>query len=473
MQPDSNRERPSSIPAMALALGIAFSVCAYLVSAFDVAYESTPLHIGIETVGAFAGLTAGVLLLGRAAETRNAGEYLVATALFVLVVENLFFLLLPTALANAHATAFSDWGSSLAQLVEAALLVIAGAVSERRLTASRRLLVVLTVSVSVLLWAGIAVPVHALAGRLPLAVDETLSPVAASTAIPHGSGVLEGLRIATAALFALAAWLLSTRRNVGGARLGVALSTGLVAAALAACNFAVFPSLYSQWVFSGDILQFCFYIVLLVGVGAEMHLYWRRLLEAAVLEERRRIARDLHDGLAQELALIAVRVQELAGADPRESEAVQAIASASDRALAEARSAISALTEPLDRAVARGCLRSARDVIDQNGVRVRTELVGSDFDATPEEREALFRIAHEAATNAVRHGRPTVLRIRLRADRAGRRLRIVDNGSGFALGSPTRGFGLVSMRERASAAGGRLTLRSLAGLGTAIDVFLP
>ena len=191
----------------------------------------------------------------------------------------------------------------------------------------------------------------------------------------------------------------------------------------------------------------------------------------AVLEERRRIARDFHDGIAQELAFIALGLRQL-GDRYGHDDTLRMTAAAADRAIDEARSAIAALTEPLDGSVAHSVGRATRDVAERLG-DVRVEIVGSDFGTTAGEREALYRIAREATSNAIRHGAASSLRLRLN-DGDGRSLRIVDNGGGFSTeAARMHGFGLTSMRERAASVGGRLLVRSFAGVGTAVEVRLP
>jgi signal transduction histidine kinase len=228
-------------------------------------------------------------------------------------------------------------------------------------------------------------------------------------------------------------------------------------------NYFLFPSLYSEWVYTGDVLRVGFYLVLLGGAAREIHAYWRGLAQAAVQEERRRLARDLHDGLAQELAYIGGRASAV-GADD--------LTAAAARALDESRRAIAALTltreEPLDLAVA----EAAEDVALRAGARVRLELAPG-IRRPPAVQEALLRVVREAVTNAVRHGRAQVVRIDL-SNGKGVRLRIADDGVGFdaAAGDGT-GFGLVSMRERVAALGGELRLASRPGSGTAIEVLVP
>jgi signal transduction histidine kinase len=91
---------------------------------------------------------------------------------------------------------------------------------------------------------------------------------------------------------------------------------------------------------------------------------------------------------------------------------------------------------------------------------------------SPQEREALVRIASEAVANAARHSGAEVLRVYLERLDAGMRLGIVDEGTGFDEEQPRRGFGLITMRDRAEAMGGKLRIDSRRGAGTKVELEL-
>ena len=199
----------------------------------------------------------------------------------------------------------------------------------------------------------------------------------------------------------------------------------------------------------------------------EVRSYWRAQATAAVLEERRRLARDLHDGMAQELALIRRNVRRLDRADP----IVQRVEAGSARALHESRRAIAALTEPLDQPLDEALEDTANEVAAREETHVALDLAPG-VEASPQVREALLRITAEAITNAARHGGADLIRVEL-AEGEGMRLRIVDNGRGFDAADRRPGsFGLTSMRERASRLGGRVSVRSAVGSGTEVEVVL-
>ena len=139
--------------------------------------------------------------------------------------------------------------------------------------------------------------------------------------------------------------------------------------------------------------------------------YWQASREAAVLDERRRIARDLHDGLAQELAFIVRRAQPRRREGPRAADALQ-IANAAERALDESRRVIATLTRPLDEPLDVVLSEAVKGVADRVGTTVALAL-DPDVHVTPDVREALVRIAREAVTNAARHGDAGLVRVEL------------------------------------------------------------
>src|SRR3984957_2185247 len=195
----------------------------------------------------------------------------------------------------------------------------------------------------------------------------------------------------------------------------------------------------------------------------------RKLKEQAKTEERRRIARELHDGLAHELAFIASKTRgALAGAAT--SRDARELAGAADRALDEARRAITVLsvTEPqsLDHAIS----QTVEDLGSRLGVAWELQLA-DDVHVPGEVTENLLRIVREAITNAANHGASEHVRVSL--EQSGQlRLVIEDDGCGF---DPDRqvtagGFGLLSMQERAARVGAVLSVDSVPEQGTRVAV---
>jgi signal transduction histidine kinase len=215
--------------------------------------------------------------------------------------------------------------------------------------------------------------------------------------------------------------------------------------------------------------------VVLVANGVLLVALWRTVRASefgrAVAEERARVARDVHDGLAQYLFTIATHALMLeAGADP--AITLPRLKEAALSAQREARYAILALSSASGRAEFDTALRRYVDLLTVDG-----ELeVDIDIDPAirlgPDEQIEILRIVQEGLANARRHGEARHAWVRI-ADRDGERFVTVrDDGGGFEPDSVGGGQGLTNMRERAASIGGALSLRSAPGRGTALEVVL-
>ena len=250
-----------------------------------------------------------------------------------------------------------------------------------------------------------------------------------------------------------------------------------VAAALAAAshiNYSLFPTLFSQSVlYTGDVFRFAFYVVLLIACLREIRSYWSQLSDAAVLQERRRIARDLHDGLAQELAYISRNLERATGllrADKAQAaDTLARLRLAVERAQLESGRAISALAPARDQAMEVALAEAAAETAERFRIGLELDLIPG-VKLSPARVEALVRIACEAITNAARHSGAARVTLRLRRDGPLVRLRVADSGRGFDPAAPAAGFGLIAMRERASSVGAELHIRSAPGRGSEVDV---
>jgi signal transduction histidine kinase len=307
----------------------------------------------------------------------------------------------------------------------------------------------------------------ALSSRLPQALDTDQAPELLS-----GHPVLVVAQIFTVGCFVTAAYLFTAQAQHSADPLMRLLGPACVLAAFARINYALFPSLYSSWLYTGDILRTAFYFSLLVGAALEIRAFWGARAAQAVHEDRRRLARELHDGVVQELGYIRSESGALRDLDPARAER---ILGACDRALDEARQAVEAMgrsgddEEPLGFTIH----RAARQVADRFGVALELEL-DDTVTADHSQRHALLRIAREAVGNAARHGHATRVKIELqRLPDGARRLVVCDDGSGFDVYAATtqrRGFGLTSMRERSEALPGAFAMESSPEDGTTVMV---
>jgi signal transduction histidine kinase len=274
------------------------------------------------------------------------------------------------------------------------------------------------------------------------------------------------LQLVSLTLYALAAFGLARRCRGGSDELYVWLSIGMALACCAALNYVLYPSLYSNWLYTGDAFRLASGLAFLVGAIREIRRYWLDATKSAVLEERRRIARDLHDGIAQELAFIArraVRMQE---------DGSELIHAAADRALAETRRTLAVLSRPLDEPFP-DVLARAVDVARTRGTTPVHLEVDEHLVLAADVREGLTMIAREAVSNAARHARATAIHVAVDQRTVHARLLVSDDGEGFDANAPTQGYGLRIMRERAAAIGGHFGLVTEPGDGTIVEVTVP
>jgi len=209
----------------------------------------------------------------------------------------------------------------------------------------------------------------------------------------------------------------------------------------------------------------------------------RLLAELVAVEEetRRRIAADIHDDTAQAVAAAGLRIDALIGelSDPGAREAAIEARKALGEANRRLRRLLFELRPPaLDQAGLAAALELyLSDPFNQDGFvwRMDNRLTA---EPSPESRAVLYRVALEALTNVRKHARAGTVDVRLEWRGAGVAVRIHDDGDGFELPSPDASsraghIGLVSMRERAEAAGGRFSLTTAPGRGTTVDFWMP
>ena len=204
--------------------------------------------------------------------------------------------------------------------------------------------------------------------------------------------------------------------------------------------------------------------------------------ELATINERNRIAREIHDTLAQGLAGIIVQLQAAEAWLGREPlKARQAVDHATDLArssLQEARRSVWDLRpEGLERAGLAGAVRDELNRVSQRtGTRCSVRVRGLRGFSIPAAVElAVFRVVQEAVANALHHAAPSKVHVEIVRSEEQLRVSISDDGRGFEpLSSPRSGsFGITSMRERAAACGGTLELASRPGGGTKVVLQVP
>ncbi len=441
--------------------------------ALPLGYHAPALHVALETAAALVALVAAFLVFGRLQRALRLDDLLLASGLGVLALTDFFFRAVPAVTGNRLST-FVTSSAISGRLLGALLLGAAAFVPSRRL-ASRRQAARISAStivalVAVAAGAGAAIEVwHP--GTLV-----AISGAAGSGAHPdlHAQPGLLAAQLVAAALYALATVGFARRAVRRGDLFFHWLAVACVLSAFARLNYFLYPSAYTDWVYLGDAFGLGFFVALLVAALQEITSYWESATARAALEERQRIARDLHDGLAQEVAFISRNVALLDGRGG-DGDLRRRLAAAAERATRESRQVISALSvasgEPLEALIA----RTARDAASRYRAEVALDLTRGVL-LDPQRAEALLRITAEAVTNAARHSGATTVMVSLERTGGGLKLRVTDRGRGFdsaALATATAGserFGLTSMSGRASAVGAVFHVTSRPRRGTVVEV---
>jgi signal transduction histidine kinase len=443
--------RPWLVFAIAAGAAIATTVAVPLAAPLRFAYPAPSLHVALETGTAVIGLLATAIVVRGWRDGPRLDRLIIAAGLAVIAV---------TSLALAAMVAISPGAGprglvGLTGMLVGSLLVGAGAFAPARrlLRPAVAALAMLVVAVVALIAA--IVPVEFVLDEWrgqnrPADTDLTRTLLSQ----PPAAIVLQ----MTMALSLAAASVGLTGRGIRSED-AFARRLGLAALffAFSMLHYALLPPVTHDWVHLGDVLRLLFCVVLL----------WAAVLEVAgavaaraAARERRRIARDLHDGVAQELAFIRRRAERLDAAE---------IVVAAERALEDSRWAIEHLARAPDEPLERVLARHAAAIAARTGVAVTFVTTGTAEHVGPDVSEALARILGEAVTNA-RHGNATLVHVELSTHPL--RLRVIDDGTGFDPSASFGGYGIGGMRERAALVGAELSVTSGPGAGTEVAVEL-
>jgi two-component system sensor histidine kinase UhpB len=204
---------------------------------------------------------------------------------------------------------------------------------------------------------------------------------------------------------------------------------------------------------------------------------------AAQEEERRRIARELHDETAQELTALLVRIRLAADGsrEPATRERLAELRAATARALDGVRRLARELRPTIldDLGLVEAVRAHAQDLSARGLVRIAVGAAGCEERLAPERELVLYRVIQEALSNAVKHAEARSIEVTLERADGAVTATISDNGRGFdpatvVVPSPTgQGLGLLGMRERLTLVGGRLELDARPGSGTTVRAMVP
>jgi signal transduction histidine kinase len=233
------------------------------------------------------------------------------------------------------------------------------------------------------------------------------------------------------------------------------------------------------WWSVGHIIALIIGSLILALAGLTVYIFFERWRLKAVLEERERLAHEMHDTLAQSFAGLGFQLEAIYDDVGDESSILPQLNLARNmvrNSHEEARRSIAALRpENLDSV---GLLHALEDCAHRmiNGRRaidVRTVNSGSERTIPLRISDTLHRIGQEAIANAVRHAHPNVIVLSLIYEMTALELIVQDDGCGFLVSSESAGFGIRGMGKRADSIAARFTIHSTPGKGTVVRVHVP
>jgi signal transduction histidine kinase len=420
-------------------------------------WDEPALLLVLKTTMALVGLLVAVLAANRFQVDGLRTDLLLAAGFLVESLSTAAFAILP-ALGGGSLRPSEVWMAALGGILGGALVAAAPFVGGRSRSRERALWDALGAASVVLLAAWILL--HAHATQLP-----ALTRVAGDTEPPGLASVLS----VQALLYLLAVVGWGRRLARTGDDLAQWLALGFTLQLFAALHLVLAPPRGTTFVAEGDFLRLFAFGLMLVGA-------WRAIRNAelgrAVAEERARVAREIHDGLAQYLFAVSTHAQMLAAGAPVE-EVGPHLTQAASLAQQEARFAVLALSSASGTAPFDSALRRYVEFLTADGELEVDLEVDPAIRLAPDEQIEIFRIVQEGLGNVRRHANATRAELVIGQRPSGERfVAIEDDGEGFQSEVTTGGQGLRNMRDRASSIEGGFSIRSTPGLGTALEVVL-
>jgi signal transduction histidine kinase len=420
-------------------------------------YDRPQLLLVLETTMALAGILVALLAGVRFSVVGSRTDLLLAAGFLIWSLSTVAFAIIP-ALGDGSLDRADGWAALAGSIAGQGLIAIAPFVGGRSRVRDRALRD--TVLVAAVALAAVWVLLRAHSEALP-----------ALTALP-GAVAPAGLSSALAVqalidLLAIVGW--GRRLAKTGDDLAQWLAFGFTLQLFAALHLVFTPPRGTMYVAAGDYLRLLAFALMLVGA-------WRAIRSAelgrAVAEERARVAREIHDGLAQYLFAVSTHAQMLEAGTPV-AEVGPQLKQAAALAQQEARFAILALSSASGTAPFDTALRRYVEFLTADGELAVDFEIDPGIRLAPDEQIEIFRIVQEGLGNVRRHANATRADVVIGRRPSGQRfVAIEDDGEGFPPETEAAGQGLRNMRDRASSIDGGFSVRSTPGLGTALEVVL-
>jgi signal transduction histidine kinase len=463
----SIRIRRNDVAGRARAVATAATAVAVAAVAVGVWQLVSPVHLnnpgaraGIETAITLTALLSAALMFGHFSHSRRRRDLLLLGAVIMVSLTDFAFSALP-AVTGPETVAFG-MGARLSCMVLVSIAFAAAALApDRKLLGGGRRVVALTVV------AGLGV------AALSQLLDRIAGPGSSRALVASYAPISMVAGLGSTGLLAIAGVAFVRRAGLQDSHAGL-LAAACFLLAGANLGYLMLANLRADWVTPGDGLRLAAYAVLLVVAVRQARETSHHAADAAINAERLRLARDLHDGLAQDLAVITTYAQRLEAVVGLEHPLTVAARSA----LAASRGAIVDLSASQAPTTAAALRRVGDELGARFGVEVRVKIEADSarvatHDLSRTDREHVVRIAREAIVNAIRHGGARRIDVTLDCRGQDFLLRVSDDGRGISQPEvPASGFGMAAMRARAESLGGQLIARQRVAGGTELDVRL-
>jgi signal transduction histidine kinase len=427
------------------------------------AYHLPAMGAIAESLITMLALLGALLLWAQFVRSRRLRDLILLGAVAVFTAVELTFSALPRTLPT-HSGAQFGAALQLALLLIAAAIATAALIPSNKLVAWDRRPVAVTLALSFIAFAAAELCGLLLRSKLILPAAHPVAGIGRTLGHPVASTV----GLLTSGLFVVAAARFAHRGNVEGDDALAMLAGAAALLAAAVLSYLMLPWLSRQWITGRE--ELCLVAFLLVVASAALHerSMRARRLRAAEVAERRRVARDLHDGLAQDLAFIAAYgpqcAQELGAAHP--------LTIAATRALAVSRGAICDLSDWRSTTPRDALEAIAHELGERFQITIAVD-ADAEADLPAASRAHVLRIAREAIANAGRHGGAKNVLVSLSQTGDGLALLVRDDGCRFPSASGSDSCEEFGLREHAASLGGELTVRQRDGGGTSLKVVLP
>ena len=411
------------------------------------------LHEGqVELAAAILLALVAAMLAGRYRRRPTRQHLLLTTALAVLAADSLLTAVLSGSFDSLSVSPFATWSTAVLGLFGSGVLLAAALVVDRPIDAPRRAWSM----AGVLSALGSSAALGAcwlLRERMPAAFParpEDPSELTLLMAHPLLAAVLA----LTGACWAAAGAIFTRRAARTDDELTGWVGLASVVAAVAFLNYTLIPSEFTEFHYLGELFFLAAVGILLVGALRQTSIAEAALVDKAVYDERRRIARELHDGVAQELSLISSTAHALSLRPQQSDHGLRRILEAAERAMDESRGAIRELAGAMRESLAHSIGEAGDVVAARRGVPLLLDL-DEAIEVSPDVRLALVRVTREGVGHAVRRAGATSVSLELRRESV-LMLRITAVG---CVGARTQDQALTetSMAERVDQVGGSLT----------------